>query len=111
MLSFKKVENSLKCALSIQQAFAEHAIKHPEQAMQIRIGLCAGEPVEENNDLFGTSVQLAARACDAASPGQILAVQSVKENYHSEHPRFISTTKRNFKGFSEPVKVYEIPWH
>ena len=39
--------------------------------------LPVGEPVEHNQDLFGTTVQLAARLCAHAQPEQILVTSDV----------------------------------
>jgi class 3 adenylate cyclase len=78
--------------------------------MHVRIGLSAGEPVEENNDLFGSTVQMAARVCNSASPDQILAVQSVKDNCTHKQQEFLHVGHKVFKGFNEPANLYEIPW-
>ncbi|HJN94042.1 MAG TPA: adenylate/guanylate cyclase domain-containing protein, partial [Dehalococcoidia bacterium] len=45
----------------------------------VRIGLNAGEPIAENDDYFGSAVQLAARVCAEAGPGQVLAPQVVRD--------------------------------
>jgi hypothetical protein len=37
--------------------------EHSETPLYFRIGLSAGEPIEEHGDLFGKAVQLAARLC------------------------------------------------
>ena len=47
--------------------------------LKVKIGLHSGFPVEENNDLFGTSVQVAARVCDHAGANQILLTHDAKE--------------------------------
>jgi class 3 adenylate cyclase len=71
MVSFVSAENSILCVKAIQQAFAEHGAKSPQQEMHVKIGLSAGEPVEGNNDLFGSTVQMAARVCDKALTSQL----------------------------------------
>ena len=43
-----------------------------EPRLEVRIGINAGEPVEEGNDLFGSAVNLAKRLCDAARGGELL---------------------------------------
>ncbi|HKM98872.1 MAG TPA: adenylate/guanylate cyclase domain-containing protein, partial [Candidatus Binataceae bacterium] len=49
---------------------------HP---LKVRIGAAAGEPVEREHDLFGATVQLAARLCSHAQPEQILVSNVVPE--------------------------------
>lgn len=110
MVSFISADDGAQCAASIQQAFAAHREKTHEQELHVRIGLSAGEPVEENNDLFGSTVQMAARVCDSANPDQILAVQSVKDDCSQTQLAFSAVDDKHFKGFKEPVSLYEIPW-
>jgi class 3 adenylate cyclase len=110
MVSFISADDGTQCAATIQQAFAAHCADTPEQEMHVRIGLSAGEPVEENNDLFGSSVQMAARVCGSALPDQILAVESVKDNCTRKQPEFLHVGDKLLKGFNEPTSLYEIPW-
>ncbi|CAH0537131.1 nickel-binding protein [Vibrio marisflavi] len=108
MVSFTSADNAVKCAISIQHAFNEHNLNNPEQSMHVRIGLSAGEPVEENNDLFGTSVQMASRVCDATEADQILVVELVKQNCSNKQFQFREFGEKAFKGFNEPTKVYQV---
>jgi class 3 adenylate cyclase len=110
MVSFISADDGAQCAATIQQAFAAHCVESPEHEMHVRIGLSAGEPVEENNDLFGSSVQMAARVCASARPDQILAIQLVKENCTQKQYEFFPVGDKQFKGFNDPTSLYEIPW-
>lgn len=110
MISFVSADDGTQCAASIQQSFAAHSADSPEHEMHVRIGLSAGEPVEENNDLFGSAVQMAARVCGSALPDQILAVESVKANCSRIHWDFLHVGNKLLKGFDEPTSLYEIPW-
>ena len=47
--------------------------------MEIRIGLDAGEPLPDGDDLYGTPVIIASRLCDVAKPGEILASDVVRQ--------------------------------
>ena len=47
--------------------------------MRVRVRLNAGEPIAAEEDLFGAAVNLAARICAHAEPGQILAPIVVRE--------------------------------
>jgi class 3 adenylate cyclase len=61
MASFASIRQARECAIAIQRAFAAHNARNAETPLHLRIGLSVGEPVEDDNDLFGTTVQLAAR--------------------------------------------------
>ena len=78
MASFGSVARAIHAAIGIQRALEEHsaAAEHP---ITVRIGVSAGEPVAEENDLFGAAVQLAARACNHAAAGSILVSTAVRE--------------------------------
>ena len=108
MISFTSADNAVMCAKSIQQAFKEHNHNKPEQNMHVSIGLSAGEPVEENNDLFGTAVQMASRVCDATESDQILVVDLVKQNCSDNQFQFLESGEKMFKGFDQPTKVYQV---
>ena len=71
----------------------------------------AGEPVDEAADLFGTGVQLAARVCDKAEPGQILASNVVQELAAGKDFDFTDQGEATLKGFERPVRLHEVRWH
>ena len=62
MASFDEVAAAVECARAIQQAFDAFNLASREK-LRVRIGLDAGEPVADSNDLFGATVQMAARLC------------------------------------------------
>lgn len=110
MASFASVARAVECAVAIQQAFDEHNANDPDEAMLVRIGLSAGEPIADNNDLFGSTVNLASRMCEAADPGQILTTNVVRELCLGKRFRFDARGDRTLKGFGETVPVFEVPW-
>jgi adenylate cyclase len=76
----------------------------------VRIGLNAGEPVAEEHDLFGTAVQLAARICAHAEPGQILTSNVVRELAAGKRFLFSDRGDVALRGFDDPVRLYEVGW-
>ena len=76
--------------------------------VRVRIGLNAGEPIAEDDDLFGTAVQLAARVTDRAAPGQVLVSNVVRELCAGKTFEFSPVVEATLKGFSEPVTLYEV---
>jgi class 3 adenylate cyclase len=110
MASFASIPHAVDCAIAIQQAFAEYRARHIDAPMRLRIGLSAGEPVEENRDLFGATVQLAARICSHAEPDQILVAESVIKHYPAQKSLFNAVGNFTPKGFQHPVPVYEVAW-
>ena len=76
--------------------------------VRVRIGLNAGEPIAEDDDLFGTAVQLAARITDRAEPGQVLVSNVVRELCAGKTFEFTSVGEATLEGFGEPVTLYEV---
>lgn len=109
MASFQSCEAAVACAVLIQRRLFEHA-QTAEQPLRVRIGLSAGEPVTEHNDLFGTAVQLAARACAVADPGAIFVSTEVRDVCHANRVEFRSRGPFELKGFDEPVPLFEVHW-
>jgi class 3 adenylate cyclase len=123
MASFASASHALECAVAIQRAFAAHneavaarpepvlsAVEGRAEPIRVRIGLNAGEPVAEDEDLFGTAVQLAARICAYAQPGQILASNVVRELAAGKRFLFSDRGDVALRGFEDPVRLHEVRW-
>ena len=105
MASFHEAPAAVECALSIQAEMASYN-SNSDMPLQVRIGLHAGEPVEDNQDLFGTSVQMAARLCDEATPGSIVASRDIKMACVGNSLQFECVATKSLKGFPDPVSLY-----
>jgi len=110
MASFLSVSDAVECAIAIQKAFAAYNQEHGETPLYVRIGLSAGEPIEEHGDLFGKSVQLAARLCSHAEPGRIVIDQIVLDQWSGKQLPVSDLGEVTPKGFDHAVSVYEVEW-
>ena len=110
MASFLSVSDAVECAIAIQKAFAAYNQEHGETPLYVRIGLSAGEPIEEHGDLFGKSVQLAARLCSHAEPGRIVIDQIVLDQWSGKQLAVSDLGEVTPKGFDHAVSVYEVEW-
>jgi len=119
MASFSSATRALECAIAMQRAFAAHneaAAARPStgsgraEVIRVRIGLNAGEPIAEEEDLFGTAVQLAARICAQAEPGEILAPIVVRELAAGKGFLLADRGDVALRGFEDPVRLYEVRW-
>jgi class 3 adenylate cyclase len=108
MASFFSASRAVGCALQIQQTFTARNAVNPEDAVKVRIGLNAGEPIPEGNDLFGTSVQLARRICDRAEPGNVLVSDVVRQLVAGKGFSFEQLNPEILKGFDEPVALFKV---
>jgi class 3 adenylate cyclase len=106
MASFGSVANAVECAVALQRAFAVRA----GEPLHVRMGLNAGEPIEDEGDLFGATVILAARIKEKAGPGEILIPESVRGLLSGKGFTFADRGEFVPKGFAEPVRLFAVRW-
>ncbi len=109
MASFGSATRALQCAIAIQRGFEEHNTAE-EEPVRVRVGLNAGEPIAEDDDLFGTAVILAARIAAKAQGGEILASNVVRELTAGKGFLFADRGETELRGFEDPVKLFEVRW-
>jgi AraC-like DNA-binding protein len=84
MFVFMSALSAIDCALQIAQK-----VQQSDTAMEISIGISAGEPVTMQKDFFGNSIQLANSLCAIAQNGQVvistLAKQLAGERFPAKH--------------------------
>jgi class 3 adenylate cyclase len=110
MASFASVAKAVQCMIDMQHALAEHNTAQPEAPLLARMGAAAGEPVSHQGDLFGATVNLAARLSGHAKPGQIVVPSVVRDLCMGKGFDFASLGEATMKGFDEPVRIYEVRW-
>jgi class 3 adenylate cyclase len=106
MASFRSVSGAIQSAIQMQRELAES----DAALMHVRVGIAAGEPVAERDDLFGAAVQLAARLCQRAKPGTILVSGGVRELTLGKGFDFRAAGRMRLKGFAESQLAYEVAW-
>ena len=110
MASFISTASAVRCAIQIQRELDKHAQTNPERQLKVRVGAAAGEPVEQNNDLFGSTVQLAARLCAHAQPEQILVSNAIPDLCIGKGLVFDEVGEVVLKGFGQPVRAHAAAW-
>jgi class 3 adenylate cyclase/pimeloyl-ACP methyl ester carboxylesterase len=106
MASFGSVTKAVECAVALQRAFADHK----GEPLSVRVGLNAGEPIEEDGDLFGATVILASRIAAKADGGEILVADTVRGLCSGKGFLFSDRGEFVAKGFEEPVRISEVSW-
>jgi class 3 adenylate cyclase len=110
MASFVSAAGAVRCAIQIQRELSKHAQANPERPLKVRVGAAAGEPVEQHNDLFGSTVQLACRLCEHAAPEQIVVSNAIAELCVGKGLRFEELGEVVLKGFGRPVRAHAVEW-
>jgi class 3 adenylate cyclase len=106
MGAFSSAASAVRCAMTVQENISRHRGENPDQPLQVRIGVAAGEPIEHHNDLFGSTVQLAARLCAHADPEQVLVSNAVAELCIGKALPLKEVGLVALKGFDQPVHVH-----
>ena len=109
LASFTYVSRAIESAVKIQRTFSAQSPEFGAAATGLRVGISAGEPVAESNDIFGAAVSMAARICAHASPGQVLVSSAVKDLSIGKQFTFMDRGPIALKGFDEPIRLYEVP--
>ncbi len=108
MACFESVTRAIECSMAIQGALQERNLDPNVEDVHVRIGLAAGEPITEDEDLFGTAVNLAARICDAAETGSVFVSNVVKELSIGKKYEFEHVAELVLKGFPDPIAVARV---
>jgi class 3 adenylate cyclase len=108
MASFQSASGAIDCAVDIQRALDLRNEANPDTPLRVRIGLNAGEPVAEGEDLFGTAVQLASRIAARAEPGQVLVSDVVRQLAAGKEFLFSDEGDVVLRGFEDPVRLYGV---
>ena len=103
MAAFNSAAGAVRSACRIIGDLRDHNGNSPEFPVEVRIGISAGEPVEQAADLFGSTVQLAARLCAQAEPGQILVSNVVADLCIGKNLRFTHAGECELKGFEGKI--------
>lgn len=108
MASFFSAAAAVRCATQIHSMLSDHPWQDDACGVKVRIGAAAGEPVESNRDLFGSTVQLASRLCSHAAPEQSLVSNVVAELCIGKGLTFQDLGAVSLKGFDRAVQVHAV---
>jgi YVTN family beta-propeller protein len=106
---FRSARQALRAAVELQVRFRERVNGQPVFPLGIGIGLDAGEAVPVEGGYRGGALNLAARLCGLAAPGEILASETVTSLARRlEGMRFVERRGVRVKGLEKRVRVIEV---
>ena len=108
LASFVSVSKAVESSIAIQRACAATVDEGP--ILAAKIGISAGEPVEDSQDLYGAAVNMAARICAHAAGGQTLVSGTVRDLAIVKDARFVNQGAFALKGFPDPIPLFEVEW-
>ena len=109
MASFASVTKAMDCAIALQRAFAARNDAAAEP-LHVRVGLNAGEPIDEDGDLFGSTVILASRVAAKAGAGEVLIPEPLRHLLAGKTYEYADRGDTVLKGFEDAVRLYEVRW-
>jgi class 3 adenylate cyclase len=108
MAVFDGVADALNGAVAIQEGFTKRLLEGRDPELRVRIGVAAGQPVDHDDDIYGATVVLASRLCDAAAGGQTLVSDTVHDVGAEGGFSFRPAGRRHVKGFSDSAAVFQL---
>lgn len=110
MAAFPSASGAVRSAIGILKSLQMHNQRVADRPLRVRIGVSAGEPVDDGQDLFGSTVQIARRVCDAAPAEGIWVTNVVREICIGKEFEFVDVGTTPLKGFADPIQLYEVGW-
>jgi TolB-like protein len=110
LAEFNSVVDAIRCAVDVQRGMAERNCDvPPNNRIEFRIGINVGDVIEDNGDIFGDGVNVAARLETIAEPGGICvsddAHRQVRDKLDIE---FDDAGEQNLKNIGRPVRVFRV---
>jgi class 3 adenylate cyclase len=109
LASFVSVSKAVESSIAMQRACV-HVTEEGVPELAVKIGISAGEPVEDSQDLYGAAVNMAARICAHARGGQTLVSGTVRDLAIGKEIRFTGQGSIGLRGFPDPVPLFEVDW-
>jgi TolB-like protein/class 3 adenylate cyclase len=111
LVEFASVVDAVRCAIEVRNGMVErNAGMTPDRRLDFRIGVHLGDVIEENDgDLMGDGVNVAARLEGIAEPGGIClsedAYRQVRDRLQEE---FSDLGDRKLKNIARPMRAYAV---
>jgi TolB-like protein/class 3 adenylate cyclase/Tfp pilus assembly protein PilF len=102
LAEFVSAVDAVRCALALQDTLDQHNL-------QVRVGIHLGDVVDQDGDLFGTAVNVAARLQSIAQPGGIVVSAAVRDAIAGKLPAsFADLGLKTLKNIEEPIRAYAL---
>jgi len=110
LVEFVSALDAVRCALDIQRGLAACQANEPER-IRLRIGINTGDVLVDQRDIYGNSVNIAARLEAMASPETVCVSQSIYDQTRAQ-PEFFFADRgtHRVKNIPYPIHVYEVAY-
>src|SRR6516162_5066396 len=110
LVEFNSGADAVCCGLDVQDKLAERNTGlDRDHQIQLRIGINTGDVIVDDRDIYGNSVNIAARLEGLAEPGKIYVTRSVRDQLQG-HPDLLFEDRglRKAKNLSQPIRIYRV---
>jgi YVTN family beta-propeller protein len=109
LVVFTSARTAIRAALALRDRFVAETLADPDVPLPVGMGLDVGEAVEVEGGYRGGALNLAARLCSAAAPGEVLATREVTHlARHVDGVRYLERGRLQLKGLAEPIPVVRV---
>lgn len=101
LITFRSTQRAIAFSMDLQDVMVS-------SPLGVRIGIAAGEPIEEDHDVYGAVVVQASRIADLGDAGEILVSDSVRQLAVGKGFQFELEGEATLKGFDLPEHVWKV---
>jgi len=106
---FSSTRQALRASVELEARFVEETVADPSLPLAVGIGLDAGEAVQVEGGYRGGALNLAARLCGEAGPGEVLASSEVVHLARRvEGLKYLDRGSLHLRGLAGPVRVVRV---
>ncbi|HEY3911232.1 MAG TPA: tetratricopeptide repeat protein [Stellaceae bacterium] len=109
LVEFDSAVDAIRCGIDIQRGLAAREPKNNDQRIQLRIGINTGDVIVDERDIYGNSINIAARLEGLAEPGQIYVTRGVRDQLRG-YPdiSFEDKGEHRVKNIDRPIRVFRV---
>jgi len=110
LVEFDSAVDAVRCGLEIQRGLADrNAGVEPDRRIMLRIGINIGDVIVGDHDIYGNSVNIAARLEGLAEPGEVYVTRVVRDQLQGQPTlRFEDRGERRVKNIQRPIRLYRV---
>jgi adenylate cyclase len=110
LIEFESVVEAVRCAGALREAVSRlNQALLPERRVELRMGINLDDIIEEDGDVFGDGVNIAARLEALAEPGSVYVSEIVRDRVAGRVGfDFDDLGPHNLKNIAKPVRVFRL---
>lgn len=110
LVEFDSAVDAVRCGVEIQRGLTDgYATEDGDRRIRLRMGINTGDVIVDERDIYGNSVNIAARLEGLAEPGEIYVTRGVRDQLHG-YPglSFDDKGERRVKNIDRPIQVFRV---